>query len=172
MLKKSCSCGCNLFYVNPKDLMIFCPLCKQRYLKTDCGWIEFKLDVRDPVNYVIDKVESSFQNIEESLSEFKARLGIEKIKKKKEPLTEPEIKILDDFKKSEEIKKKQVAEIWKNEIDYLLNNKKISFGRNEHKGKFRGKHIAIMLNKDLKLLGYSTRLYFRSDGAHIELVMK
>ena len=172
LLKKSCNCGCTLFYVNQKDMMVYCPLCKQRYLRTEQGWIEFKVDKKNPVNYVIDRIETGFQNIEESISEFKKRLGIEKIKKKKEQLTEQEVKILDDYKASEEIKKKQLAEMWKKEIELLLRDKTISFNKNEHKGKLRGKHIAVIFNKDLKHLGYKTKLYFRADKANIDLVVE
>ena len=59
--------------------------------------------------------------------------------------------------------------MWMEEINYLKSNGTISFKRNRHKGKLRGKNIAINFHRDLNVLGIENKLYFRSDKAFIEL---
>lgn len=171
MIKKNCDCGCSIFYVNKRTMIIECGLCKQKFkMNKGNNWVKvikkkklFFIPTRETIkDYTYKKLET--------IGEFRKRLKIKKIKKKKLKATKEEVKLVKEYEKQKQIELKQLKKLWKNEIDFLLNEKIISFNKNEHKGKLRGKHIAKKFYSDLKKLGIKARLYFRKDKAFVELM--
>jgi hypothetical protein len=173
MLKQKCDCGSRLFFVNKKEKMIECSLCKQKYIINKSNeWIKIEhKKIRLPI-ITKNKVKYFVEDKLESIGEFRKRLGIKKIVKKIDDNTanDLEIKSYNKYKKELNIEKKQLEKKWESELNIMNNNLVISFDKNEHKGKLRGKHIAIKFHKDLKILGIENKLYFRKDKAFIELI--
>jgi hypothetical protein len=172
MLKKKCDCCSTVFYVNKKTMVIECALCKQKFKMNGYNnWI--KIENKKTLNIIPkkDNIKEFIQNKIETIGEYRKRLNIEIIKKKKHKsiLTHNELKILNDYEDQQSLKRQQLRKLWDEEIKFLKNNNYISFERNEHKGKLRGKHIAKMFSTDLKFLNIKHKLYFRKDKAYIDL---
>ena len=173
MLKQSCNCGCNLFHVNKKDMMLYCPICNQRYLHTSRNkWIEFNLTKKEKFFNSNVSIKEKFDVVFQSLSDWRKQNNIVKLKKNLKPKSYEELKLINDYEKQVELERKQLECVWSGHIEYLKNNKIISFDKNEHKGRVRGKHIAVKFHSDLKKIGIETKLYFRKDKAFVELVVK
>jgi hypothetical protein len=174
MLKQNCDCGCLVFYVNRKTNIIECSLCKKRFEFKNNNWKEIELIKIEKIISTKEKIKNFVCDSFESIGEYRKRLNIEKINKKlicnKEEVTNDEFTLLNNYNKEKEIEKKQLEKIWEKELCYLKNNNIISFTRNEHKGKLRGKHIAKKLHSDLKKIGMKNKLYFRSNKVIVELI--
>ena len=168
MIKKSCDCGCTVFNVNKNDKMLSCILCGKRFIHDQTNWIELERKRKIiPTTY---EIKETISRHIETISEWRNRLHITKIKKKHvDNRTVHETKVIHDYENNLIIQKKQIEVLWFEEINYLKSNGAISFKRNRHKGKLRGKNIAINFHRDLNVLGIENRLYFRSDKAFIEL---
>jgi hypothetical protein len=169
LILKSCECGCTVFNVNKKDKMLQCVLCKKKYIHQNYNWIEFekkkKLIIVPNKNDIIE----TFSNHIESLVEWKKRFRIEKIKKKKVELTIEEKDYVQRYEIELKIKQAITKKMWEKEINYLQEHKIISFNKNEHKGKLRGKNIAIKFHRDLNTIEIKNKISFRSDKVFIEI---
>jgi len=170
LIKKSCDCGCTIFHVNKRDKMLSCIQCNKRFIHDKDNWIELKPKRKISFIPTTKEIKETISNHVETISEWKKRFNIKRIKKKVvDERTINEIQIIHDYENNIKIQEKQIRVLWENELNYLKNNGTISFKRNMHKGKLRGKNIAINFHRDLNTLGVENRLYFRSDKAFIEL---
>ena len=155
MRKFECKCGSKEFKVNPAREMIQCWTCSIRYSWKETKWAEFRTSkIKQYRELVGESVKNSFEWITSKL----------KHPKKEKPSLPQAIypgELL-TLKKMQDINiEKRIRYRWQNEIDLLLNFGIIEFGKNEHKGKLRGKNIARVFYSDLKRIGIDTRLSFK-----------
>jgi len=151
--------------------MAKCVLCGSRVIWKDDCWKSFNLVKNVFVDFRVcpKKCVKSFGvSIGESIGEWRKRLGIKRIKKKNKVLVSEEKVILEKENLRLELEKKQLESRWASALVMFRSEGVVSWGRCEHFGKLRGKHIAIVFNRDLKKLGISSRLRFKKDLAIVE----
>lgn len=160
-------CGCQEFKVSSLGQHVLCVFCKEKYEFSGGKW--FHLPKPTPMQSFVELVNhlvpEAFKI--ESKGEVLKRLEIEKVKKE----------IQNDSRKTIQLhrlkaRRERTRLNWDKEIELIGLGGKISFGKNEHKGKLRGKHIARAFGKKLKELHLEHKISFGDSESVVELIKK
>jgi len=166
MLEFKCLfCGCCEFNVSSLGQHFVCVFCKEKFEWSGTNWIHLPKPTLmqsfvESINHLVPeplKIETPGEALK--------RMGIEKEKKR----------IAEDKRKQVVLhrlkaRRERMRLNWDKEIELIGLGGKISFGKNEHKGKLRGKHIALAFSKKLKELMLKHRVKFKDSESIVELV--
>jgi hypothetical protein len=166
MLEFKCLfCGCCEFNVSSLGQHFVCVFCKEKFEWSGGTWIH--LPKPTPMQCFVESITKILPGPfkQESKGEVLKRLEIEKVKKT----------IACDQRKQVVLhrlqrKRERLRLNWDREIELIGLGGRISFGKNEHKGRLRGKHIALAFSKKLKELQLKHRIKFKDSESIVELV--
>jgi hypothetical protein len=166
MLEFKCLfCGCPEFKVSTLGQHFVCVFCKEKFEWSGTNWIHLPKPTLmqsfvESINHLVPeplKIETQ--------SEALKRMGIEKVKKEIENDKRKQV-LLHRLK----ARRERLRLNWDSELEVLGEKKMICFGKNEHKGKLRGKHIALAFSKKLKELMLKHRVKFKDSESVVELI--
>lgn len=182
MRKFKCKCGNNAFFLSENKAIAKCSNCFKEYEFIGGQWIKSPSRIKKVIGffnprkmseYIYRDTSKPFREIrekeEETLGEFRKRLGIKKTKK--EPMIkakEPKIENRGPGFANRQYKAKLLFEKWKPLLKRLEAGK-IYISENEHYGKLRGQSIAKKAKSELKQLGYELQVKYKNKGAVIWL---
>lgn len=163
MRRMRCKCGSEQFKIHPKDRMVQCCRCSQRYSwwEEPEEWREFNMTSKDVIKEfclntpkkVISDLSRATKDFIEVTVRHPKREKIERKPEKIKPLT---------LKKMESMNvESRIRYRWHDELTRLLFYGTVEFSKHEHKGKLRGKNIAKAFHTDVKRIGLKTRLNFK-----------
>ena len=174
MLKFSCSCGGETFRANRRFNMLQCCNCSKRFIWEEGVWAEFRTwkEVRKlAIGTLKQTVEVPKQFVKEqveSMGAWLSRHGITKERPGK--IRKQTLRQLAKKSKGDALIMTQLRRKWYPIISIIKKNGSITFNPQSHIGKLRGNHIAKVAHRDLKRLGFKTRLKFENDKSTLELV--
>ena len=174
MRRMKCNCGSVHFKINPKDRMAQCSSCSQRYSwwEKEGGWKEFKITKIQRLVEICSESTILSPGAIKYIDWIDAKLRHpkrEKYLKGLENLANIAMEEPISLKKMQGLSiEKRIRYRWKTEIITLLDHGIIEFGKNEHKGKLRGKNIAKIFHTDLKRIGIKTKLSFKGMKGIVE----
>lgn len=70
--------------------------------------------------------------------------------------------------KTQETVEEEIRHYWKEELSLLEMTGAITFYNKQHKGRMRGKDIAMLAHHDWRRIGISTKMFFTDSGARLE----
>jgi len=168
MRRFKCDCGSEKFRVNRDRAVVQCLACFRSFSWETGLWTVFSRK-KQAIKLFKRVVCRPVEVVQESLGALRKRLGYRKILKRELKKTEPEdFIVFGDVSDAEVVK---VRRTWNKYVKELKEKKIILIGCNEHHGKLRGRHIAKALSRDLKSLGFKTKLTWTANrGARLELL--
>ena len=170
MLKLNCSCGSENFNVSRTKTFTRCSSCFKKFEFKEGSWIEYKFSLKKLLNlkfiseiYNFKKGKAIVEDEIESTGSWLKRHGITRERKTKLVIFNEKLKVKSNKLSDDAIKKASLMTKWTPVISELNVKGFVSFNRNQHFGKLRGRDVAKIAHRDLRLIGYPTRLSFTDN---------
>lgn len=169
MLKFFCDCGSEVFEVNRRCSAVQCVSCRKKFALVEDRWEQLKVSLPEKI---LDKAQTTFEYLSntagdsvETMGSWLKRHGIVRGKKPKISFSTPELPRI--IYGEEAIEQAQLTQKWNFVISQLNVRGKFFFGKNMHFGQLRGRNIAVLAHRDLKKIGYQTKLKFVANYAAV-----
>ncbi len=151
--------------------MIQCQNCKQRYIYSNGGWIEFS--IRKEIVRIAKKIykdaKEKVKLVLETTGQIRKRLGIKKEKKRK-VISKPKL-IVDLKKQNFDFTVSRIKAKWRPVIAQLNSFGSYKVTGNTHYGALRGRDILKHAKRDLNKIGIKTKITFDDDyGGILEVI--
>jgi len=174
-----CKCGSEHFKAHPKDGVLQCWRCNQRYKAVYLAVNPSDLRFMKWMEQNFSKPQQVVQAVKEAVSAPLEWVQLKVMHPKREKpgiFQTPEDK-QQEILAIEKIERTQSLDIenrikhrWISEIKILETGEKPYFSNYTHKGKMRGKDIARICHRDLQRIGIKTRLVFDDGGGSLEAI--
>ena len=168
MRRMKCKCGSEQFKVHPKQGMVQCLSCGQRF-EWKGKWSAMVMSSsRKAIRAVKEAAGVSFDWMQAKVKHpKKEKVFIDSKIKTKKDAEKAAKAMLNTVTKSPDIRKR-ITDRWYGELILLGVYGKVKFGKHDHKGKLRGVHIARAFHSDLARIGIKTKIRLKDQTGFVE----